>query len=199
MRTVRRCTPWGAQTFIKVHVYVNIGRLTAAATQSTPSAAVATAPKPVMQFRHLVSLDSYINAERVHVTKGRWALVLSQVAIVSRTCSSPRARSSRPPPVLLRLAQVASGMMVLKASGAPVRAWKIDAEAFYRKIGRRPDQVWRQAMVTPVGRARGRWARRQRQRQDNEGRDMMTVDKTPTTHPSPHPPPDCLSQSRPVV
>ncbi len=42
-------------------------------------------------------------------------------------------------------------MMVLKASGAPVRAWKIDAEAFYRKIGRRPDQVWRQAMVTPAG------------------------------------------------
>jgi len=41
--------------------------------------------------------------------------------------------------------------MVLKASGAPVRAWKIDAEAFYRKIGRRPDQVWRQAMVTPAG------------------------------------------------
>ena len=55
------------------------------------------------------------------------------------------------PPILLRLAQVASGMMVLKASGAPVRAWKIDAEAFYRKIGRRPDQVWRQAMVTPAG------------------------------------------------
>jgi hypothetical protein len=42
-------------------------------------------------------------------------------------------------------------MMVLKASGAPVRAWKIDAEAFYRKIGRRPDQAWRQAMVTPAG------------------------------------------------
>jgi hypothetical protein len=60
-------------------------------------------------------------------------------------------RAGWPPPVLLRLAQVASGMMVLKASGAPVRAWKIDAEAFYRKIGRRPDQVWRQAMVTPAG------------------------------------------------
>jgi hypothetical protein len=60
-------------------------------------------------------------------------------------------RAGWPPPVLLRLAQVASGMMVLKASGAPVRAWKIDAEAFYRKIGRRPDQVWCQAMVTPAG------------------------------------------------
>ena len=60
-------------------------------------------------------------------------------------------RSVWAPPVLLRLNQVASGMMVLKASGAPVRAWKIDAEAFYRKIGRRPDQAWRQAMVTPAG------------------------------------------------
>ena len=60
-------------------------------------------------------------------------------------------RSAWPPAVLLRLAQVASGMMVLKASGAPVTAWKVDAEAFYRKVGRRPDQVWRQSMVTPSG------------------------------------------------
>ena len=60
-------------------------------------------------------------------------------------------RSAWPPAVLPRIAQVASGVMVLMASGAPVRAWKVDAEAYYRKIGRRPDQVWRQAMVTPGG------------------------------------------------
>ena len=78
-------------------------------------------------------------------------VLLEPHSLPSPSLNDAMDRSAWPPAVLPRIAQVASGVMVLKACGAPVRAWKVDAEAYYRKIGRRPDQVWRQAMVTPSG------------------------------------------------
>ena len=78
-------------------------------------------------------------------------VLLEPHGLASPSLNDAMDRSAWPPVALPRLAQMSSAMMVLKASGAPVLAWKVDAEAFYRKIGRRPDQVWRQAMVTPSG------------------------------------------------
>ena len=78
-------------------------------------------------------------------------VLLEPHGLASPSLNDAMDRSAWPPVALPRLAQMSSAMMVLKASGAPVLAWKVDAEAFYRKIGRRPDQVWRQAMVTPAG------------------------------------------------
>lgn len=60
-------------------------------------------------------------------------------------------RSMWPPTKLMKAVQLGESAAVLAASGVPVKLWSRDAEAYYRKIGRRVDQIWRQALVTPEG------------------------------------------------
>lgn len=60
-------------------------------------------------------------------------------------------RSAWPPPKLMKACQLGEAAAVLATSKVPVKLWSRDAEAYYRKIGRRADQVWRQAIVTPDG------------------------------------------------
>ena len=52
---------------------------------------------------------------------------------------------------MLHVREVAEAAAILQSSGAPVRVWSLDAEAYYRKVGKRPDEVVHQAMVTPGG------------------------------------------------
>ena len=52
---------------------------------------------------------------------------------------------------LIRVSQVEEGIAILKASGANVKAWGFDMSAYYRKFGRRPDELWHQAMYGSNG------------------------------------------------
>ena len=60
-------------------------------------------------------------------------------------------RSRWPPARMVRVRDVADGAGVMVASGVPVRAWCIDARAFYRRYGRRQHQLHKQMMVSPTG------------------------------------------------
>ena len=52
---------------------------------------------------------------------------------------------------LIKVSQVGEGIAILKASGANVKAWGFDMSAYYRKFGRRPDELWHQAMYGSNG------------------------------------------------
>ena len=52
---------------------------------------------------------------------------------------------------LIKVSQVGEGIAILKASGGPVKAWGFDMAAYYRKFGRRPDELWHQAMYGSNG------------------------------------------------
>ena len=52
---------------------------------------------------------------------------------------------------LIKVSQVGEGIAILKASGGPVKAWGFDMSAYYRRFGRRPDEVWHQAMYGSNG------------------------------------------------
>ena len=52
----------------------------------------------------------------------------------------------------VRVYELAEAAAILASSGLRVRLWALDEEAYYRKVARRPDEVWRQAVVTPDGR-----------------------------------------------
>ena len=60
-------------------------------------------------------------------------------------------RSRWPQGRLLRVTRYAEGLAVLCASGAPVRVWSADCEAYYRVMGRRPAEIWRNAMAVEEG------------------------------------------------
>ena len=52
---------------------------------------------------------------------------------------------------LIKVSQVGEGIAILKASGGPVKAWGFDMAAYNRKFGRRPDELWHQAMYGSNG------------------------------------------------
>ena len=52
---------------------------------------------------------------------------------------------------LIKVSQVGEGIAILKASGANVKAWGFDMSAYYLKFGRRPDELWHQAMYGSNG------------------------------------------------
>ena len=39
----------------------------------------------------------------------------------------------------------------MRLAGAPVKLWKFDCEAFYKRMGRQNAQLWRVAMMRPEG------------------------------------------------
>ena len=52
---------------------------------------------------------------------------------------------------LARIADFAEAAAVMRASGAPVRLWSLDCEAFYKQMGRQNAQIWRVAMMRETG------------------------------------------------
>ena len=60
-------------------------------------------------------------------------------------------RSSWPDGRMLKVAQYAESVAVLRTCDAPVRVWSADCEAFYRVMGRRPEEMWRNAMAVSDG------------------------------------------------
>ena len=60
-------------------------------------------------------------------------------------------RTSWPVNRLPRAANYAEAAAVLAASGAPVKLWGFDCEAFYRKVGRQRAELWRNALATLRG------------------------------------------------
>ena len=60
-------------------------------------------------------------------------------------------RSLWPPARMIHVRDVAEAAAIMQISGAPVKLWSVDCEAFYRKMGRRRAEVWRNVMAVPDG------------------------------------------------
>ena len=52
---------------------------------------------------------------------------------------------------LMRVAQLAETIAILKTSGVPVKVWAFDCQAYYRKTGRRRGEVWRNCVAVSEG------------------------------------------------
>ena len=60
-------------------------------------------------------------------------------------------RSLWPPARMIHVRDVAEAAAIMQISGAPVKLWSVDCEAFYRKMGRRSAEIWRNVMAVPDG------------------------------------------------
>ena len=60
-------------------------------------------------------------------------------------------RSTWPTNKLIRVSQIAEAAAILESSGAPVKLWGFDCTAYYRKMGRRKDELWRNAIAALDG------------------------------------------------
>jgi hypothetical protein len=60
-------------------------------------------------------------------------------------------RQGWPEARLLRVSEYAESVAILRSSGAAVAVWSVDCEAYYRAIGRRPSQLWRNAVAVEDG------------------------------------------------
>ena len=52
---------------------------------------------------------------------------------------------------LMRVAQLAEVIAILKTSGVPVKLWAFDCQAYYRKTGRQRGEVWRNCVAVSEG------------------------------------------------
>ena len=52
---------------------------------------------------------------------------------------------------LMRVAQLAEMIAILKTSGVPVKLWAFDCQAYYRKTGRQRGEVWRNCVAVSEG------------------------------------------------
>ena len=60
-------------------------------------------------------------------------------------------RSRWPPARMIHVRDVAEAAAIMQLSGAPVKLWSVDCEAFYRKMHRRRAEIWRNVMLVPNG------------------------------------------------
>ena len=60
-------------------------------------------------------------------------------------------RSRWPPARMIHVREVAEAAAIMQLSGAPVKLWSVDCEAFYRKMYRRQAEIWRNVMLVPRG------------------------------------------------
>jgi len=60
-------------------------------------------------------------------------------------------RSLWPRNALPRAAQTGEAAAILRSSGAPVKLWGLDGEAYYRSFGRQTSEIWRNALVMMEG------------------------------------------------
>ena len=60
-------------------------------------------------------------------------------------------RSLWPQGKLAKVSELAEAAAIMRLAGVPVKLWKFDCEAFYKRMGRQTAQLWRVAMVREEG------------------------------------------------
>ena len=68
-----------------------------------------------------------------------------------RSLNESMERSRWPQGKLARVGELAEAAAIMRLAGAPVKLWKFDCEAFYKRMGRQNAQLWRVAMVREAG------------------------------------------------
>ena len=60
-------------------------------------------------------------------------------------------RSRWPQGKLAKVSELAEAAAIMRLAGAPVKLWKFDCDAFYKRMGRQTAQLWRVAMAREEG------------------------------------------------
>lgn len=98
---------------------------------------------------------SMVEEERGGVTKHRMTIDLSwprpELGLGVEAVNDAIDRSGWPAVGLLRASQLAESAAILRTSGAPVKVWSFDCEAYYRKVGRQRGEIWRNCYAVADG------------------------------------------------
>jgi hypothetical protein len=98
---------------------------------------------------------SMVEEVRGGVTKHRMTIDLSwprpELGTGVEAVNDAIDRSEWPVLKLLRASQLAESAAILQTSGAPVKVWSFDCEAYYRKVGRQRGEIWRNCYAVAEG------------------------------------------------
>lgn len=98
---------------------------------------------------------SMVEEERGGRVKHRMTIDLSwprpELGIGAESVNGSIDRTEWPAVRLLRASQLAESAAILQTSGAPVKVWSFDCEAYYRKVGRQRGEIWRNCYAVEGG------------------------------------------------